>query len=996
MRTPGPPASASSPAPRFALLSLLIWALPMLLPWPCRAELDRTRERLEALQPAGSMGGYSQGFTRDQLDETLRAILDRVRESGAAHPAADSKSTPTTTTFRYAGTFEDIDHPAGPPSLWNWIEGNWEVTIEAQLEMSTTTSPDQWAKIYSIKSVTFLIPLQYRCFKKTSTPPPTEYIHESYLAGLGTSNFNLSFNLQGLSNNTYDYSFVMEWKGLPNPGDYAFMIFLKYDEKKTFVTPNGSALKLGGGLSALEGGFSLNHVSYAPPPGVPGFWPLGSSFLVPPGYYDVTKGTLSDWCLVFETEYAYTDVRFWDADQPDRLVAGAVADGASQVTVEVLDVNTSANVAIAEGDGTWVSSPTLQNGVWRRVWQAPEDFGGASDPDCPGRRTIIFQVTVDGQNREAPFYLYKAPVVLLHGIWATADDTWPSLQHYLLSSGFPFVQAPSYDNNAYFADNSLVPQQGVENALIQARLTRRLVAKKADIVAASMGGVLTKLFGSEDYIRRIITVGTPHFGSPLADLVVAKILPNQWLTETLSRLIEHPLNCGAVYDLRTTTCNAPGDRIKVPVLAINGVANSNEYPAAEKGAGLVTLLQPFLLTFSPAGVHNALFPGDTSDWVVSGTSQKGGLPAANTRDINVDWHVPEPLDLEFMEMAHDFLEAPAATLAPSAPVPAVQPQIVPAPAAAFPRYQAAPETAATMSITQPAPGTNFAPGDNVQISVSPPAGATRVLIMLSGGPFAVVESAPFTATLEIPRESLGEVVIGALASDASGVVGSAYISVNAATAATLTGLKVWPESAVYLVPNQTQQLSVTGKFSDGYDRKVTLGRFGTSYTSANAGVASVSGDGLIKALGPGYTLVTGSNGSLSQQIPVLVSGPAVDAPDLAASWLYVSQTCSGSKTKKCKLSGKLHVVNQGTVAAAASTAKFHLSDDAFFDASDTYLNKAKVAALKPSLAKDVSLKATLPPGANASGKYVIAVLDGDNQVAERSEGNNIIVYGPLP
>jgi hypothetical protein len=35
-------------------------------------------------------------------------------------------------------------------------------------------------------------------------------------------------------------------------------------------------------------------------------------------------------------------------------------------------------------------------------------------------------------------------------------------------------------------------------------------------------------------------------------------------------------------------------------------------------------------------------------------------------------------------------------------------------------------------------------------------------------------------------------------------------------------------------------------------------------------------------------------------------------------------------------------------------------------------------------------------GNSATGKYVIAVLDSDNKVVEADEGNNSIVYGPIP
>jgi hypothetical protein len=41
-------------------------------------------------------------------------------------------------------------------------------------------------------------------------------------------------------------------------------------------------------------------------------------------------------------------------------------------------------------------------------------------------------------------------------------------------------------------------------------------------------------------------------------------------------------------------------------------------------------------------------------------------------------------------------------------------------------------------------------------------------------------------------------------------------------------------------------------------------------------------------------------------------------------------------------------------------------------------------------------KARLSPGESAAGKFVIAVVDATNAVEEMNEGNNLIVFGPLP
>lgn len=52
-------------------------------------------------------------------------------------------------------------------------------------------------------------------------------------------------------------------------------------------------------------------------------------------------------------------------------------------------------------------------------------------------------------------------------------------------------------------------------------------------------------------------------------------------------------------------------------------------------------------------------------------------------------------------------------------------------------------------------------------------------------------------------------------------------------------------------PAETVNLGTTGIYADGRDRGVALGRFGTTYTSSNPGVAAVDADGIVTPVSPG-------------------------------------------------------------------------------------------------------------------------------------------------
>jgi glucose/arabinose dehydrogenase len=121
--------------------------------------------------------------------------------------------------------------------------------------------------------------------------------------------------------------------------------------------------------------------------------------------------------------------------------------------------------------------------------------------------------------------------------------------------------------------------------------------------------------------------------------------------------------------------------------------------------------------------------------------------------------------------------------------------------------------------------------------------------------------------------------------------------------------------------------------------------------------------------------------------------PPTIGPDLIGSWNPVSQSCSKDK---CKLKGSVRVRNQGTASAPASRLRVLLSDDAVLDPSDAVLKESKIKKLKPGREKTSKVKVTLDPEITASGKYLFAVIDALNDIAELDEKNNLSMTGPIP
>ena len=148
----------------------------------------------------------------------------------------------------------------------------------------------------------------------------------------------------------------------------------------------------------------------------------------------------------------------------------------------------------------------------------------------------------------------------------------------------------------------------------------------------------------------------------------------------------------------------------------------------------------------------------------------------------------------------------------------------------------------------------------------------------------------------------------------------------------------------------------------------------------------LNGDGTLDA-------TFGENGVFTFRVPE-------DAflPDLTGQWASLTQTCRNTKRGlKCKISGRLNIQNVGTLNAPSSFVRFYRStDEVYNEGTDAFLKQVATGTVKTAKSKTKTLSYSLPSGETASGEYIIAAIDADNTVAEANEGNNAIVFGPVP
>jgi pimeloyl-ACP methyl ester carboxylesterase len=159
-----------------------------------------------------------------------------------------------------------------------------------------------------------------------------------------------------------------------------------------------------------------------------------------------------------------------------------------------------------------------------------------SDPNNPAASAPL----------EIPIQLYRPPVVLIHGIWTNSEQTWtvtdPNKTPFTKSlddNGFTYTFADYEKHNSETFDpdaNNTFGNYGINatrNAIhdiLEEYHKCSIAASQVDVVAHSMGGLMARGFiqqpdykGKDNFmkgsIHRLITIGTPHFGGHLSELL---------------------------------------------------------------------------------------------------------------------------------------------------------------------------------------------------------------------------------------------------------------------------------------------------------------------------------------------------------------------------------------------------------------------------------------------------------------------------------------------
>jgi pimeloyl-ACP methyl ester carboxylesterase len=245
------------------------------------------------------------------------------------------------------------------------------------------------------------------------------------------------------------------------------------------------------------------------------------------------------------------------------------------------------------------------------IYRAPTNFsGGLSDSASLPLRTVFLQIKSPSLSEPIirKVTIIRPPVILIHGLWSS-KSAWVHFLPGLAAAHFdatPLDYSQSNAGSVHQNATLLLPQ--LRNSIRGFAIASNVAAVQADVVAHSMGGLITRRFAQIDgfiddrnyatgYVHRLISIDTPHQGSLLAN-----------------RLISSPLDCHKLFFLFNTSADGGAVRdLAVGSLMINALMSINGSQHAIPAHAVIGIANRFQESLTE------------SEWLLQGLSLGCGL-----------------------------------------------------------------------------------------------------------------------------------------------------------------------------------------------------------------------------------------------------------------------------------------------------------------------------------------------------------------------------------
>lgn len=351
-------------------------------------------------------------------------------------------------------------------------------------------------------------------------------------------------------------------------------------------------------------------------------------------------------------------------------VKGVAADGKSKVRIMLDVVNSKIPSDECGYEVHWSLSEELghleNTDSWTNiVYVAPDNYpDGEMNAVHKITATMHYSSEYNSGSASVDIEIIRVPVLMVHGLNSDAMCFW-ELQRYLEQSGqyqsFQLFRADYEPTNcSYFRVNERVVQRGI-SILKRACAFNGYMIDKVDLVGHSMGGILSRLhvqYVDNTNVHKVITLNTPHTGSPLGSLAV--VIPSD-VPEILRGILmgfkgDHAIKDLAIgSDAMKSYLNNKNvmQRMKdIPVYALTTTILNESLGDLDKGIFMTDPL--FRLSAIGQALKIVSFLG-SSDMVVSLDSQKGGLNSPHTDNTDGFWHCDSPNAATIHQRIHSLL-----------------------------------------------------------------------------------------------------------------------------------------------------------------------------------------------------------------------------------------------------------------------------------------------------------------------------------------------------
>jgi len=508
--------------------------------------------------------------------------------------------------------------------------------------------------------------------------------------------------------------------------------------------------------------------------------------------------------------------------------------------------------------------------------------------------------------------LQPPPLVLVHGVWSSPAQAWGDLAQGTptffpwLTRNYPYagVFMVDYGSTSYLSFKNVVNQQALTQTIATAISTyaaQGIAAQKVDVVAHSMGGLLTRFveengapvsfYLPSNFVHSLITFGTPHTGTKMATTL--------WTYKDANIAVTHRNPIYLAICAPTTTCTleqilaSMDKRVDSAVEDMQtslGPPTTESYKSISGDAPIVSILglafNALLAAYVP-GTHtvSTVLGTTNNDALVPGTSQLAYAGDSATIDgivhTNIGGDIGETASPEVWNQVLYWLLGGTGTVPPTTIQHVVKSSVRPSdttvssgpsPVMDLTGY---PQVSATNVTFLPASGTTLSIGSPATITATSGKTITEVLLYQTVSDptdtwFSYSTESPFSITYTPSR--IGGANFTAFAVFSDNTYATTTLQYTLEPTGTSFGLQLTNLPAGSMAVGLPAIVGVQAGYQTGYVDVSSLAAYSTG--SGGSSVFSVAAGGNITPIGPGVDVLNVSYNGMAISAPISVGSCA--------------------------------------------------------------------------------------------------------------------------